>query len=309
MNRSTEKSFRTINGAIAGYCGVCRKAYNDYSAAVETAKIESEKYKDSEGEFRRRERAAAETARNAVLEARATLNTALNREADALNEEFHTQLLANPAPNFFDKLRTFRDFGLTPSRAEAETLLNLTFGSMLAIRALDKVLADTGAGLTVSGVHDFEKDIQTIRRIGREDSIYVPHDIPACVNVWKGEPRFISDNVGGVFRNGSRWDTISIATAGQLFESREKAVREMTDVWGKSFQPRISQLDQYQDREAEDGETVSGAEQFLGDLKDTAKSARIESNNDTSLEIAARRAENDQQAAEIYREALAHYTK
>lgn len=305
MNRSTEKSFRTINGAIAQYCGLCRKQYMDYNAAVETAKIESEKYKDSEGEFQRRERAAAETARNAVLEARATLNAILNREADALNEEFHTQVLADPAPNFFDKLRTFRDFGLTPSRAEAETLLAMTFGAPLAIRALNKTLADTGAGLVVTGTNNYEQDLATIRIMGREDSLYIPFDIPGCGGVWKGEPRYVPDNVGGVYKNGSKWDATSTVIANQMFENRAKNIREMTDRWSRSFQPRIEQLDQYNDHER-DGETVTATEQFVSDMKDTTNSVSVETDADFT---ACKVAERMTKPQGVYRDVMQHYRR
>ena len=306
MNRDVEKRFRTINGAIATYCGICRENYKKYLSEIETAKNESEKYKDSEGEYKRRADAAAETARAAILNARKTLGEVLNNEADALNDEIRARLMANPAPGFFDRLHTFVDFGLTPSRAEAEALLALSFGAPLAIRALDKVLADTKSGLTVTDSGDFERDLATIRKMGREDSIFAPFDLPGCGGVWKGQPRYVPDAVGGVYQNGSKWDSTSTVIANQQFESRAKSIREMGDRWAKSFQPRIEQLDQYRDRE-KDGETVTAAEQFVSDLKDTANSASVETDGGAVASSIAERTMTKPDG--VYHSVMQHYLR
>jgi len=303
MNRDIKNRFFRINASVAAYQSACHEAYVGYSKAERKAKEDSAQFKDEAAEYARRERAAAEAARAAILNARETMVQNVQPELDALAQEYHAQLMGNPAPGFFDRLRAYKDFGLEMTRAEAEQLLTQTYGSPMAVKALSKVIEDSGAKFSISGGVDYASDLKTIRRIISAGALCTNYD-EGC-GIWKGQPRFTPNQNGEYVDAGFKWDTNYIARAGAAFDADAAAIREMGDRWAGGFQPHISQLANYEPKQAEGGETVSVEQQFVDDLAETANSVKIEDNNNAAMEIAERRAEQ----AKAYTDVMQHYMK
>lgn len=304
MNRDVKNRFFRISASIAAYQSACHEAYVGYSKAERKAKEDSAQFKDEAAEYARRERAAAEAARAAILNAREVMKANVQPELDVLEQEYHTQLMGNPAPGFFDRLRAYKDFGLEMTKAEAEQLLKQTYGSPMAVKALSKVIEDSGARFNISGGVDYASDLKTIRHIISTGALCTNYD-DGCVNVWKGQPRLTPNQNGEYVDAGFKWDTNYIARAGAAFDADAAAIREMGDRWAGGFQPHISQLADYKAKQTEGGETVSVEQQYIDDLADTANAVKIEDSNNAAMEIAERRAEQARQ----YNEVLQHYRR
>lgn len=304
MNRDIKNRFFRINASVAAYQSACHEAYVGYSKAEREARQDSMQYKNEQAEFERRQRAAAVAARAAILNARETMVQNVQPELDALEQEYQAQLMGNPAPGFFDRLRAYKDFGLEMTRAEAEQLLTQTYGSPMAVKALSKVIEDSGARFSISGGVDYASDLKTIRHIISAGALCTNYD-EGCVNVWKGQPRLTPNQNGEYVDTGFKWDTNYVARAGAAFDADAAAIREMGDRWAGGFQPHISQLADYKEKQTAGGETVSVEQQYIDDLASTANSVKIEDNQNTAMEIAERRAEQARQ----YNEVLQHYRR
>lgn len=308
MNRDTERTFRTINAAISAFCGTTREAYKTFNDAEAKAKTESAAFKDEAGEYQRRVDAAATAARQTIEQARELLEQTLRPEIGSLEKEYRSQLLCGPAPGFYQNLKVFSDFGITPSKAEAEQLLGQTNGAPLAIKALNKVLESTGAKLTVTPPPDYEHDLKILKLVSSPTVLYVPADMRGQGAIWGGQKRPTFSEDGNVVDVGFTWDAVSTITANQFFESYVHDIRGMGDRWSKSFQPKLSQLSEYEERETEDGETISPAQQFIDDLTGTADSAKVESAG-TDIEVGQRIGQARANSDTMYKAVLTHYKK
>lgn len=308
MNRDTEKTFRTINAAISAFCGTTREAYKTFNDAEAKAKTESAAFKDEAGEYQRRVEVAATAARQTIEQAREVLEQTISPEIDSLEKEYRSQLLCGPAPGFYQNLKVFSDFGITPSKAEAEQLLGQTNGASLAIKALNKVLATTGAKLTVTPPPDYEHDLKILRLVSSPTVLYAPTDMRGHGLIWNGQKRPVFSDDGNLIDVGYTWDSVSAITANQFFESYVHDIRGMSDKWSKSFQPKLSQLSEYEERETEGGETISPAQQFIEDLESTADSAKVESAG-ADIEVGQRIGQARANSDMMYRAVLTHYKK
>ncbi len=308
MNRDTEKTFRTINAAISAFCGTTREAYKTFNDAEAKAKTESAAFKDEAGEYQRRVEVAATAARQTIEQARELLEQTISPEIESLEKEYRSQLLCGPAPTFYQNLKVFSDFGITPSKAEAEQLLGQTNGASLAIKALNKVLARTDAKLTVTPPPDYEHDLKILRLVSSPTVLYAPTDMRGHGLIWNGQKRPVFSDDGNLIDVGYTWDSVSAITANQFFESYVHDIRGMSDKWSKSFQPKLSQLSEYEERETEGGETISPAQQFIEDLESTADSAKVESAG-ADIEVGQRIGQARANSDMMYRAVLTHYKK
>lgn len=308
MNRDTEKTFRTINAAISAFCGTTREAYKTFNDAEAKAKTESAAFKDEAGEYQRRVEVAATAARQTIEQARKLLEQTISPEIDSLEKEYRSQLLCGPAPTFYQNLKVFSDFGITPSKAEAEQLLGQTNGASLAIKALNKVLARTDAKLTVTPPPDYEHDLKILRLVSSPTVLYAPTDMRGHGLIWNGQKRPVFSDDGNLIDVGYTWDSVSAITANQFFESYVHDIRGMSDKWSKSFQPKLSQLSEYEERETKGGETISPAQQFIEDLESTADSAKVESAG-ADIEVGQRIGQARANSDMMYRAVLTHYKK
>lgn len=308
MNRDTERTFRTINAAISAFCGTTREAYKTFNDAEAKAKTESAAFKDEAGEYQRRVEVAATAARQTIEQARELLEQTISPEIDSLEKEYRSQLLCGPAPGFYQNLKVFSDFGITPSKAEAEQLLGQTNGASLAIKALNKVLDTTGAKLTVTPPPDYEHDLKILRLVSSPTILYAPTDMRGHGLIWNGQKRPIFADDGNLIDSGFTWNTVSSITANQFFESYVHDIRGMGDRWSKSFQPKLSQISDYEEKETEGGETISPAQQFFDDLTGTADSATVEAVK-PDIETGRRIGEARAKAAETYNQVMDAYRK
>ena len=308
MNRDTERTFRTINAAISAFCGTTREAYKTFNDAEAKAKAESVAFKDEAGEYKRRVDVAAMTARQTIEMARQLLERTISPEVDSLEKEYRSQLLCGPAPAFYQNLKVFSDFGITPNKAETEQLLGQTNGAPLAIKALNKVLESTGAKLTVTPPPDYEHDLKILRLVSSPTVLYAPTDMRGHGLIWNGQKRPVFSDDGSLIDVGYTWDSVSTITAGRFFESYVHDIRGMGDRWSKSFQPKLSQLSEYEERETEGGETISPAQQFINDLEGTADSVKVE-NVKADIEVGQRIGQERASADAMYKAVLTHYGK
>lgn len=308
MNRDTERTFKKINAAISAFCGTTREAYKTFSDAEAKARTESTMYKDEQGEYKRRVDAAAETARQAYKQAREVLEQTIRPEIDSLEKEYRSQLLCGPAPAFYQNLKVYSDFMITPSKTEAEQLLAQTNGAPLAIKALNKVLETTGAKLTVTPPPDYEHDLKILKLVASPTVLYAPADMRGQGTIWGGQKRPTFSEDGNLINVGFSWDAVSTITANQFFESYAHEIKGMGNRWSKSFQPKLSQLSEYEERETEDGETISPAQQFIDDLTGTAGSATVEDVK-PDIETGRRIGEARAKAAETYNQVMDAYRK
>lgn len=308
MNRDTERTFKKINAAISAFCGTTREAYRAFDDAEAKAKTEAAAYKDERGEFQRRVDAAAETARQAYKQAREVLEQTISPEIDSLEKEYRSQLLCGPAPAFYQNLKVYSDFGITPSKAEAEQLLAQTNGAPLAVKALNKVLESTGAKLTVTPPPDYEHDLKILRLVSSPTVLYAPADMRGQGAIWGGQKRPTFSEDGNLIVGGFTWDTVSTITANSFFESYAREISGMSNKWSASFQPKLSQISDYAEMKSESGEVISPAQQFIEDLESTADSAKVESAG-ADIEVGQRIGQARANSNMMYQAVLTHYKK
>ena len=293
MNRNCKNSFDTIIGSATAYRSAVAAVLDSFSKKEQQARQDSAQYKAEDAKYKAALESLTAEARAQLDKKRAEFTDAVVNETEKLKKELHSLALERPNPIYADMLRNYGDFGVAPTRAELQALLEINAGSMIGISMLNSVLARVGSDFHIDGcdIATLEKDIQNLSRLGELAKNYSPIESHSQLcKLYVGTPRLGANGAD----TGSSWDSVSLIVQRGSFENAIKSLDEMSKRWS-STAPSITQLKDYKDTE-----DTSAAELFLSDRKDA--SAHIEKNSDgveQAKNIGKAKAEANAKSAEV----------
>lgn len=231
-------------------------AYEDCRKGVTAAKLEAARYKDEAGELAKRKdpvNAATRHRLKAIDERRAgVVNTAVSKLKKALSD--YLTAPANPA--LLEQLRVYTDFDMKMSREELESFILQAEGNYTALRAIQKVAANSGFTVTIP--EGFEEDLATITKLGRVPSMWCPPEyLSEGMEVLPDIPHFADD--GSVAYTSNRPDSIYLLIQSGAFNAARRELTNISEKWSTAFVPEISDLKPVRDPDT--GEIVSTPEQ------------------------------------------------
>lgn len=279
MNRSTKSSFQTIQGAAVSFQSNVIEALKKYESEREKAKFEASQYKDEESRLSAMTAALKANARSAISRAEQNFTDAVKTELSSLRNELSSHLLTAPSAQFISTLALYRDFGITPGKAEIAALVQMAGGNTLALRCINGLLETTKAGYTVDfpSSDALESDLDAIEKLSIGHFNYSPVELhAAAVEVYGGLPVTFIRSDGTTYEDGTKIDSVRLISSRAFFENGIKALEAMSNRWTDNVIPSISQKDSYSDTTDKNGNTVTAKEQYESDRKATAFAAEIQ---------------------------------
>lgn len=262
MNRNCKNSFDTIIGSATAYRSAVAAVLDSFSKKEQQAREDSKMFKDESTRYKTALESLTAEARAQLDKKRAEFADAVANETEKLKKELHSLVLERPSVIYADMLRNYGDFGLKPTRAEIEALLEVNSGCLVGFSMLNSVLARVGSDFHIDGcdIATLEKDIQNLSRLGELAENYSPIESHSQLcKLYVGTPR-----LNGRRDTGDTWSSVSLITQRAMFESAVKSVDAMRERWS-NLAPSISQLKSY-----EDSENATAAEQFISDRQSAA---------------------------------------
>lgn len=279
MNKSNQSCFDGIKRAASEYRNEITKIYLNYRNTEAEVREESSAYKDEAGMYQAKMAAVKANARNAMKAENDTFSIRVGAEVKLLKKELDEHLLNCPTPALLETVRLFRDFGLTPSKADIAAMLTLAGGNTLALRCINSMLESCASPYIVDFPDSeiFEADLVEMEKLIHEQLAYSPAEFHhEAVDLYRGQPVQFYREDGTAYQNGMTYDSTRILTERAAFDSRVAALDEMEQRWTSSIIPSIGQVSNYEDKEdSETGEKVTAAEQYQQDKKATAQAAQI----------------------------------
>ena len=228
----------------------------EYREGVATAKREAAAYKDEAGELVKRKAPLIAAARHRIKAADERLASAVTTAVSKLKKEMSGYLTTPANPALLEQLRVYTDFNMKMSREELEAFVIQAEGNYTALRAIQKVAANSGFGVTIP--EGFEKDLAMIATLGRVPSMYCPADYLAeGKEVLPDIPHFADD--GTVAYSVDRPDNIYLLIRAGGLDSARRELANISEKWGTAFVPTISELKPIKDGVT--GEVISTPEQ------------------------------------------------
>ena len=286
MNRSTKYSFDAIQSAIEKYKSTVTETLTTFRVDREAAKA----FKDEQAHLD----AAKSRARKNLSIARDELSKVINDEKSKLRSELVMHLALRPGPAFLDAVRTYAEFGISPTKLELEGLLTQSLGSSVGLAALNSMLERTNSKYRVDFVtpESFEHDMEILDTLA-DNTMFSPAEYASEMNqLFNGASRFING-----IDNGHKWNTVSIATAISVFDANSKSIGTMSTRWNDNITPSIRSLDLYTSETGDDGKTRSPASQLISDIKSTGADASIR--KDPISDFAKAQSEANADAADV----------
>lgn len=194
--------------------------------------------------------------RHRIKAADTRLADAVNAAIPKLKKEMSCYLTTPANPALLHQLRVYTDFNMKMSREELEAFVIQAEGNYTALRAIQKVAANSGFTVTIP--EGFEKDLAMIATLGRVPSMYCPADYLAEVKeVLPNIPHFADD--GTVAYSADRPDNIYLLIRAGGLNSACRELASISEKWGTAFVPSISELKPVRDPDT--GKIVSTPEQ------------------------------------------------
>lgn len=228
----------------------------EYREGVATAKREVAAFKDEAGELAKRKApliAATRHRLKAIDERRAgVVSTAVLK----LKKEMSGYLTAPANAALLSQLQVYTDFKMKMSQAELESFILAAEGNYTALRAIQKVAADSGFTVTIP--EGFEEDLATIAKLGRVPSMWCPAEyLSEGMEVLPDIPHFADD--GSVAYSANRPDSIYLLIQSGAFNAARRELTNISEKWSRAFVPTISELKPVRDPETQ--EVISTPEQ------------------------------------------------
>lgn len=228
----------------------------EYRKGVAAAEQEAAVFKDEAGEIAKRKAPLIAAARHRIKAADERLAGAVSATVPKLKKEMSGYLTTPANPALLEQLRVYTDFNMKMSREELEAFVIQAEGNYTALRAIQKVAANSGFSVTIP--EGFEKDLAMIATLGRVPSMYCPADYLAeGKEVLPDIPHFADD--GTVAYSADRPDNIYLLIRAGGLNSARRELANISEKWGTAFVPTISELKSIKDGVT--GEVISTPEQ------------------------------------------------
>lgn len=285
MNRKNKAAFDRIQAAAAAFRRAVTENLQDFRQKDAEAREDSERFKDSEQIYADNRAKLITITKNAIELSRKRFSEIVAAEISPLSEELRGHCLSTPNPALLTSLRTFKDFGLQPSKTEIESLITAAGGNSLGLRSINATLAATRSPYRVSfsDVTDFEKDLSELEKLSKCSWSPLDFHHEACA-------------VLGDTKSQSNSTTIILERA--AFESSLKKVSEMTARWTEEVLPSIEQAENYEDKN-----------EYLSDRQSTGSNATVERTENEAIERAKQIGQAASRANDKARDTLSLYGK
>lgn len=263
MNNNKEEIFMSVKSILDGIVSDIEQHNStvttimaEYRTVVAAAKQEAAAYKDEAGELAKRKTPLIATTRHRIKAADERLAGAVSAAVSKLKKEMSGYLSKPANPELLAQLKTYTDFGLKMSRTELDAHILAAEGNYTALRAIQKVAADSGFTVTIQ--EGFEEDLATIARLGHVPSMYCPHEyLSEGLEVLPDRPFFRED--GTAAHSTGRPDSIYLLIKSGAFNAARRELANISEKWGTAFVPTISELKPVRDHET--GAVLSTPEQ------------------------------------------------
>ena len=237
--------------------------YENHRKGVAAVKQEAARYKDEAGELAKRKapvNAATRHRLKAIDERRAGV---VNAAVLKLKKEMSSYLTAPANAALLSQLQVYTDFKMKMSRAELESFILAAEGNYTALRAIQKVAADSGFTVTIP--EGFEEDLATIAKLGRVPSMWCPAEYLPDI------PHFADD--GSVAYSANRPDSIYLLIQSGAFNAARRELANISEKWGTAFVPTISELKPV--RNPDTGEVTTPEQQHTQAVEAAAETVDI----------------------------------
>ena len=262
----------------------------EYRKGVAAAEQEAAVFKDEAGEIAKRKAPLIAAARHRIKAADERLAGAVSATVPKLKKEMSGYLTTPANPALLEQLRVYTDFNMKMSREELEAFVIQAEGNYTALRAIQKVAANSGFSVTIP--EGFEKDLAMIATLGRVPSMYCPTDYLAeGKEVLPDIPHFADD--GTVAYSADRPDNIFLLIRAGGFNSARKELSEISEKWSTAFVPTISELKPVKNPatreviftpEQQHAQAVEAAAEAV-DIKDTVKGLKADPDCQSILDL------------------------
>ena len=257
MNKYTKSNFEDIEHYANLYKSATRQALQKYRHRLQKAHEEAKQYKDETGFIRGVQTAAAKEARDEIAGARYSFQAQSKLSLDGLRAELKDHIAkTEPAPGFYDRLRVYKDFNLTPDETEVLGLIEQAHGGYLATRALNSVLEQTGSEYRVNApsTADYEEDLDGLKELMDINALATPTEYhKEAVEVFKDFPLYRhTDANGNGIDTGERLDSARILMLSQSFDSSLNSIQGMKNRWSDSVLPSVARFQIEADKTAEE---------------------------------------------------------
>lgn len=287
MNKYTKTSFENIQKSAKDYQHATTSALYKFRQTMERAEQNKGKFKDEAAYMEQERKTASATARQSIKMAENIFTGEVQAEIDSLRKDLAGHLVTAPSQKFLDALGVYDRFNLRPSKAEITAMLEHAAGNSLSLRALNSVLERVGSEykITAPGAADYEADIAALEYLAAGNLMAVEHDYwGEATKAYQGEKRLTRRKDNSFYDGGYRWDNLSVMLAAQDFSSRIDKLPDMATRWDDNVLPTIFKADVYTGYVNENGEDVTGAQEFVDDYHSTAQAAQIE-HSDVPVEM------------------------
>lgn len=237
MNRTVGAHFDYINIAMQDYRIKLAETIQRYNESKKKAEESVSKYQES---YKKEAFAAAmkkptETAKAEVLQSGKELRAEMKLHTGKLREELQKHLCAPMDANFVTQLKLYRELGIAPTGFEAEALLKMNGGNTLGIRALSRLLEQTGASkrLTYRNLDEYGKDLEQVERViaSLENPVFDVADVHTALELF-GDTQWIHTRPdGSTYTAGENLDFLLVNGASASFSSLQKSLEKMKGNW------------------------------------------------------------------------------
>ena len=263
MNRRIQTAFENINAAVARHKSEINSILSGYKSDKESKKRQFSVYADPEKYFSEWQNRTIPLVRSQIVDSRKQLHDSILKETIVLRDELANMLLNVPSDAFMKQLQLFQTAKMQPSKPEVEAMLKLNEASLIGIRALNMLLAESKSTIRISAQNpdQLSKDISDLERIGA-GPVYFPLDYhKESVELWSDterDPRF----------PGYLWDSAALVSASAFFDAFVRKMPEFEAHW-ENVVPSVTQVadaDIYPDRE-------TARDDYLSDRQNAIESA------------------------------------
>lgn len=304
MNQTAKRQLEAILGAETTFENAVGTALMEYRTSKEQIRSAASAYKDEQSYIDERLPAAQNVARGKIERAEQSFRKALMDNTTGLKSELRSAVNAPIPQAFTDRIAFYRTANLTPTRTEAEGLLSMAGKNPLAIRAVAKLLDDTGAPVRIESraVEQYEADLTALEELAEMPLIHAPYEcFTELVETMSGQPMQTKTRDG--YRDvGHTWDRTKLLINGSLISGKLKDIAASADAWSADITFTV--------REREHAEAVAQAKKEAGEEyqpeTEPASSARLEERGTSAVEIAA---ELGRETAKATNDAIGAYLK
>ncbi|MCI9257744.1 hypothetical protein [Acutalibacter sp.] len=290
MNAKVKSTFYNIQNRFNKYQRAVTDALEQYRQGMEAAKERSKAYKDEEGALKAEQEKLAAPARQAIAEADKALSDGLKFiDIPDLKEALSEYLCEKPTMQFMGTLNVYKDYGLSMSRMELDSLLIQSDGIYAALRAVASLAEKSGFRVSVPPVDQWQDEIETIERWTYTPLCYAPLEYAhEALEVMPQCPQRRHD---GSIMYMKQSESLDFILGDADFDLLVASLGDAKERWATAFVPAVTAFEPKKD---EDGEVITPEQQRQEAVKESVAQVVTES---TEGEKLAREIGQDKAAA------------